>query len=211
MSKTTITAIFVLIIIVILIFTKDYSSNKQYATLKENAVILSFGDSLTNGFGADYGHSYPDYLQKKTGLQVINAGVNGELSSEGLLRLPQLLEQEPDLVILCHGGNDILNKLSSIELKNNLIKMIELIRASGAEVVLIGVPEFSSLGFDIHEAYEEIADEMEVILEDDSLSHIEHNRNLKSDYVHPNEKGYKHMAESIAEVLKKHNLILKAE
>jgi len=207
MSKTSIAALFVLIIIVILIFTKDYSNTKQYPRLKDNAVILSFGDSLTYGFGADYGFSYPDYLEKKIGLRVINEGINGELSSEGLLRLPLLLEQKPDLVILCHGGNDILNKLSSVELKNNLITMIELIRKSGSEVILIGVPEFSVFGFAIHDVYKEVADELEVILEDNALTHIELNRNLKSDYVHPNEKGYEFMADSIVEVLKKNNMI----
>ena len=119
MSNTTFIFLFVFIAIASLIFMKNSGSDIKYNKLKDNAVILSFGDSLTYGFGAEYGFSYPDYLEKKIGLRVINEGINGELSSEGLLRLPLLLEQKPDLVILCHVGNDILNKISSLKININ--------------------------------------------------------------------------------------------
>ncbi len=132
-------------------------------------------------------------MQKKTGLRVINAGVSGEESSDGLLRLSKLLKQKPDLVILCHGGNDILRKRSEEKLKSNLIEMINLIKASGAKVLLVGVPNFGLLGFKVHSLYAEIVDETGVFFEDDVLSKVLSKNELKIDYIHPNEKGYEIM------------------
>ena len=110
--------------------------------LAKDAVILAFGDSLTEGTGAKRGFSYPRQLQNLSGYEVINAGIAGEVSADGVKRLPRVLaEHSPDLVILCHGGNDLLRKLNSAQLRHNLERMIDIIRQSGAEVVLIGVPK----------------------------------------------------------------------
>lgn len=201
MSKNTFISILVLILILFLIIIKNNQDTSKPIGLKDTSMILAFGDSLTHGFGVSDEFSYPKQMQKKTGLKIINAGVNGELSSEGLIRLPSLLINKPDLVILCHGGNDILQKLSSSVLKNNLLQMVQLIQKSGAEVLLVGVPDFSLFSFDTHEIYEEVADETGVLLEDDILRHIELNRSLKSDYIHPNEKGYEMMADTFIEIL----------
>ena len=99
MSKTTLLATFVLIAIVMLVVVKESQTDSNNIVLKEGSVIIAFGDSLTHGFGVEHEFSYPKWIQKKRGLEVINAGVNGELSSEGLLRLPMLLKHKPDLVI----------------------------------------------------------------------------------------------------------------
>jgi acyl-CoA thioesterase-1 len=202
MIKTTLIAILALAIITNLVLMKENNSKSTNVVLKENSLILAFGDSLTNGFGANSELSYPKLMQKKTGLKVINAGVNGELSSEGLLRLPMFLRHKPDLVILCHGGNDILNNLSSVQLKNNLLAMIKLIQESGAKVLLVGVPNFGLFGFDVHEVYEEVADETDVSFEDKILTDIERKDSLKSDFIHPNEKGYEMMADAFIKILK---------
>lgn len=199
-------AILLAIIIVSLIFFKDTKNDLVYTPLKDTSVILAFGDSLTYGFGTSKDFSYPAVLESKIGLKVINAGVNGEVSEDGLTRLPKFLEQKPDLVILCHGGNDIIRKLSTKELKSNLLAMINLIHQSGAQVLLVGVPNFGLFGFDIHEVYDKVADETGVIFEDEVLTYIEQNRSYKSDYIHPNKKGYEMMADAIIVVLEKHNI-----
>lgn len=202
MSKTAFLALLLSIGVALLVVIKKNSTDLDMPTLKENSVILAFGDSLTYGFGADYELSYPKQIERKTGLKIINAGISGELSAEGLLRLPALLENKPDLVILCHGGNDILNKLPAIELKNNLLSMVRLIQQSGAKVLLVGVPDFFLFNFNTHDVYEEVAKQSNILFEDEVLTRIAISRSLKSDYVHPNAQGYEAMADAFIKVLK---------
>ncbi|WP_415397930.1 GDSL-type esterase/lipase family protein [Sulfurimonas sp. CS5] len=207
MSKTTLMAFLVIIIVVFIVYTKEGGNKLSENLLDKDSVILAFGDSLTYGFGASGNSSYPAYLQQKSGLKVINAGVNGEISAEGLPRLSTFLQQKPDLVILCHGGNDILQKLPQKDLKNNLTKMVRLIKESGAEVILVAVPDFHIFGFSTLSLYDEVADEEGILLEDDILTHIELNRALKSDYVHPNAKGYEMMADAFMKILRDYKYI----
>jgi len=85
------------------------SSQPQLPKLTPDAAILAFGDSLTYGSGADRGESYPAVLSRLSGLEVINAGVPGEVTSQGVMRLPDLLDEHlPQLLFLCHGGNDLI-------------------------------------------------------------------------------------------------------
>lgn len=109
--------------------------------LSDDAIILAFGDSLTFGTGAQPEQSYPALLADLTGRKVINAGIPGELSSDGKIRLSQVLKDtQPDLVILCHGANDLLRKQSRQQLQANLQAMVDEITDNGAQVVLIAVP-----------------------------------------------------------------------
>ena len=132
----------------------------------------------------------------------MNAGVHGEFSSEGLLRLPLVLKHKPDLVILCHGANDIYFKHDITKLKENLLAMIELIEQSGSKVLLIGVSNFALLSKDIHKVYNEVADESGVLFEENIFRIVFSSNLLKIDYRHPNAKGYERMADAFIEILK---------
>jgi len=179
------------------------SDNKPTLSVLENdAVILAFGDSLTYGIGANSKtESYPAVLSRLTGLRVANEGISGEVSEDALERLPDVLQTlKPNLVILCHGGNDIIRRLGKEQLKNNLKQMIILIESSGAEVVLVGVPNFN-LMLDVPKLYPELALEHELAFEPSILSKIERSPKMKADQIHPNAQGYKLMAESIHTLL----------
>jgi lysophospholipase L1-like esterase len=180
----------------------------QTSPLSSSDTILAVGDSLTYGYSAPKNKSYPSLLSEMTSLTVVNAGQNGELSHEGLKRLPVLLRRyHPTLTILCYGGNDILQKRSISQLKMNLKKMIELCHAEGSEVLLISVPNITLFGLAPMEVYEEVSHETNTPLLRGVLASILEDPSLKSDQVHPNAKGYKVLAEKIHDILKHLNKI----
>ncbi|OPY10079.1 MAG: Esterase TesA precursor [Syntrophaceae bacterium PtaB.Bin095] len=171
--------------------------------LAGNAVVLAFGDSLTYGTGAGAEESYPVILEKMIGLRVVNAGVPGEVTEEGLARLLMVLEREkPALVILCHGGNDLLRRLDQQQTVRNIQAMIRLSREKGAAVVLIAVPSMG-LSLSPPPMYREIAKRLSVPLEGKALPAVLSDASLKSDPIHPNAAGYRRLAEAIAGLLKK--------
>lgn len=170
--------------------------------LGANDVILAFGDSLTYGTGASLDEAYPARLAQLSGHAVVNAGVPGETTAEGLQRLPSLLdEHHPRLVLLCLGGNDMLRRLPVGETENNLRLMLQTLRASGAQVVLIGVPEPKIFG-GAPDFYEKLADEFDLPYDSDTLNTVLKDNALKSDPVHPNAAGYAAIARKLADLLK---------
>jgi lysophospholipase L1-like esterase len=165
--------------------------------LPPNAVILAVGDSLTHGTGAKPQESYPAVLQSLTGRRVVNAGIPGEESDAGLARLAQLLDQfKSDLVILGHGGNDILRQRDLARTEANLRQMVELVRQRGASVVLLGVPS-PAIFLGTHPMYERLAAALEIPLEEDALPDILSDGSLKSDPIHPNAAGYRKLAQAV--------------
>jgi len=175
----------------------------KLSPLADDAIILAFGDSLTYGSGADntQKQSYPAILQQLTNHTVINAGMPGEVSRDGLTRLVEELEEyQPDLVILCHGGNDLIRRLNQDKLKNNLEQMITLIQSSGAEVILIGVPNFN-LTLAVPPLYADVADKFTIPAELEIIPELERSPKLKSDTIHPNSEGYKRLALVVQQLL----------
>jgi lysophospholipase L1-like esterase len=169
--------------------------------LADDAVILAFGDSLTYGTGAAKGASYPSVLANLTGLKVINKGIAGEQTAQGLKRLPAVLDEtNPDLVILCHGGNDILRRSSKDQARQNLEAMIGLIRASGAQVLLLGVPDFG-LFLTAADFIDQAAENTQVAYIPELLPDLQGNRSIKSDNVHFNAEGYAQLAQGIHQSL----------
>lgn len=179
------------------------STVPQLAPLAADATILAFGDSLTAGTGAGDAESYPAVLSRLTGRKVVNAGVPGEVSAVGLLRLPELLDRErPALLILCHGGNDLLARQDQRMIAENLRNMLRLASERGIPVLLVAVPA-PGLALKPPALYEELSIEFRIPLERKALAHILAKNSLKSDYIHPNAAGYRLLAEAVAELLKK--------
>ena len=178
-------------------------SGPKITPFGQEAVVLAFGDSLTHGSGASAGQSYPDVLANLLGRPVINVGIPGEVTAAGLQRLPGILdEHSPTLVILCHGGNDFLRRLDKDQTISNLEAMINMIRARGIDVVLVGVPKLG-FGLAVPQFYAIIAAEQKIPFEGEILADLLGDNGMKSDAIHPNATGYRLMAEAIHEVINK--------
>ncbi len=170
--------------------------------LSPHDVILAFGDSLTHGTGASDDTAYPAVLAALSGRTVINAGVPGDTTTTALQRLPDVLaEYKPRLVLLCLGGNDMLKKQPEATTENNLRLLVQTIRSSGAEVVLIAVPEPKLFG-GAPDFYARVADDMKLPLEDDVFNEVLKDNRLKADPIHANAAGYRVVAERLAELLR---------
>lgn len=170
--------------------------------LGPDAVVLAFGDSLTYGTGAARSAAYPSQLAARIDRRVINAGVPGETTSEGRRRLGEWLSRvEPDLVLLCLGGNDMLRRQSQETMRDNLRAMVRHIQEQGAEVVLIAVPKLHAWSLEPHPAYSELGHELDVPVLTDALAEILSDRALKSDAIHPNAEGYGQLAEATRRLL----------
>lgn len=178
------------------------SDDPKLPRLAADDVIVAFGDSLTYGTGADTQAAYPAVLSTLVGHPIINTGEPGETTTEAIARLPQVLTQHhPKLVLLCLGGNDMLRQQPAATITENLRTLIRAIQASGASVVLIGVPEPKLFG-SAPAFYADIADELKLPYEGEVFNEVLRNPSLKSDPIHANAQGYQLVAQRLAALLK---------
>jgi len=175
--------------------------------LPSDAVVLAFGDSLTFGTGASEEESYPAQLEKLIGRRVVRAGVPGEVTGQALERLPAALDEHaPRLLLLCIGGNDFLRRLGKQQAEDNVRAMVKLAKSRGVGVVLIGTPE-PGLSVSPPAFYAGIAKEFRLPYEEGIIGQVLKDSTLKADPIHPNARGYRVIAERIAEMMKKSGAI----
>jgi lysophospholipase L1-like esterase len=170
--------------------------------LPADAVVLAFGDSLTFGTGASEDESYPAQLEQLIGRRVVRAGVPGEVTAQALARLPAALDEHaPRLLLLCIGGNDFLRRLGNRQAEQNVREMVKLARSRGVAVLLIGTPE---PGFTVSPPafYAGIAKEYRLLYEEGVIGQVLKDNTLKADPIHPNARGYRVIAERLAQTLK---------
>lgn len=175
--------------------------------LPADAVVLAFGDSLTFGTGANEDESYPAQLERLIGRRVVRAGVPGEVTAQALARLPEALDEHaPRLLLLCIGGNDFLRRLGNQQAERNVREMVKLAKSRGVAVVLIGTPE---PGFTVSPPafYAGIAKEFRLPYAESIIGEVLKDRTLKADPIHPNARGYRLIAERLAEQLKQSGAI----
>ena len=186
----------------ILLLLLGCSERPRLERLPGDATLLAFGDSLTFGTGASEDESYPAQLEKLIERREVRAGVPGEVTAQALARLPGALDEHaPRLLLLCIGGNDFLRRLGNQQAEANVREMVKLARARGIAVLLIGTPE---PGFTVTPPafYAGIAKEYRVPYEESVIGQVLKDRSLKADPIHPNARGYRVIAERLAETLK---------
>ncbi len=107
-------------------------------------LIVCFGDSLTAGFGTDPGQSYPDFLQRDLDLRgfhyrVLNEGVSGNTTKDGVERVASIASMHPAVVIVEFGGNDGLRGLPIAASRANLDRILATLKPTGARLLLAGI------------------------------------------------------------------------
>jgi acyl-CoA thioesterase-1 len=164
--------------------------------------IICFGDSLTEGVGAEPGEEYPTILSRLLGMRVVNAGHRGDTTARALERIDSsVVNKNPRLVILLLGGNDFLRQVPTGETRQNLKEIVRQIQAHGAMVAIAGI----KLGFFTDEygsIFEETAAEFGAIYIPQVMRGIFNDIKLRSDKIHPNSAGYRLIAQRIAEKIK---------
>lgn len=159
--------------------------------------IVCLGDSITAGVGAAPEESYPARLAERLGRPVVNAGVSGDTAAQGLARVPDVLAQDPWLVIVELGGNDLLRQVPIEETETSLRAVVERLLAARVLPVLVEVR--GPFGHRYRDLFARLHHDYKAPLVDGVLGDILTDPSLKSDEVHPNAAGYRKLAEGVAE------------
>lgn len=173
--------------------------------------IVCFGDSITAGFGLDSGQSFPDLLQQDLDhralrYRVVNLGVSGDTTQDGLARVPMALAEKPAIVLLELGGNDGLRGIPLSITQANLAQMIEAFQAGGARVVLAGMslpPNYGARFIQQFETlYKNLAAKYKVTLIPFLLEGVgAHDEFMQRDGIHPNAAGARKMEALVMQAL----------
>lgn len=179
------------------------SKTPQLSPLPPDGIVMAFGDSLTVGTGAGEQESYPAVLSRLIGRTVVNRGIPGEISDQGVQRLAGLLDRErPALLILCHGGNDLLGQFEHNFIAGNLRAMVKMAQDRNIRVILVAVP-CPGITLKPPQLYHDVALEFNIPLERNIFPKVLSRSSLKSDAIHPNAAGYRMVAEALATLMKK--------
>lgn len=185
--------------------------NEKVETKDNRPVLVAFGNSLTEGAGVNEADSYPVKLQacldkNGYGYRVINAGVSGETSSQGLNRTDSIIALKPVIVIVEFGANDGLRGIPAETVRRNLGEIIEKLQSSGIKVVLAGMevppnygPQYSK---SFRAIFSSLAEEMQVPLIPFFLEGVGgHPEMNQDDGIHPTSEGYDRVVENVWKVL----------
>jgi acyl-CoA thioesterase-1 len=170
-------------------------------------LVIFIGDSLSAGLGLTGEAPFPEHaraLLRERGMEarIINAGVSGDTTAGGLERLPWLLRQRPDIVVIELGANDGLRGQPHRATRDNLDKMIRAARDGGAEVLLLGMQIPPSYGRPYADGfaaiYGDLSRDLDVALVEDFLDGVGGNAAMNlTDGMHPNGAGHRRLAENI--------------
>ncbi|MBI3597472.1 MAG: arylesterase [Nitrospirae bacterium] len=183
------------------------SSALRLSSPDHERVIVAFGDSLTAGLGVTSDEAYPAVLERKIHAagfpyRVINAGVSGETTAGGLRRVPWILQNRPEVVILELGANDGLRGLSIVETKKNLADIIDALQKEHVRVVLAGMRMPPNYGKEYTEAFEKIFPELakryRLTLIPFFLEGVAGRSGLNQpDGIHPTAQGYQRIVDNL--------------
>ena len=165
--------------------------------------VIAFGDSLVSGVGATAGNDFVSLLAQRVGVSIRNAGFPGDTTASALSRLPNsVLNRRPRRGIVLLGANDLFQNVPVLQRVNNIRSILQQIRTNGANVVLVGLT--TDAAFDPFEgALPAVASQTTSSFVPGVLDGWYADPAFMSgDGVHPNNAGYKIMADRIEPVLR---------
>jgi acyl-CoA thioesterase-1 len=173
---------------------------------------VAFGDSLTAGLGVQADDTYPAQLQRRLDrlgyhYRVVNAGVSGDTTAGGLRRVPWILSNKPEVVILELGANDGLRGFPINQTESNLRQIIRQLQEAGTVVILAGMKLPPNYGEDytarFAAMYQMLAKEHHLLLIPFFLEGVGGSSSLnQADGIHPTKEGYEVIVEQVLNVLK---------
>jgi acyl-CoA thioesterase-1 len=174
-------------------------------------IIACFGDSITAGYGVAPGHAYPDDLQADLDrrgyhYKVVNAGVSGNTTKDGVDRLKEVLRLHPAIVIVEFGGNDGLRGLPITDTRRNLDTIVSTLLQAGSKVILAGITLPPNYGADYIEKFDEtyrlLATKFNVPLLPELYTHVYTVPGaIQDDGIHPTAKGAQLVADNFLPLL----------
>ncbi len=176
-------------------------------------VIVAFGDSLIAGYGLGAGESFPAQLKTRleaeghSDVGVVNMGVSGATSANGVKRLDKVLAVKPDIVIISLGGNDALRKLSVEKLHDNMEYIVRTLTENDIEVLICGLtvplnkdPQYASR---FNFVFKDLSDVYDTEYYPNFLEGVYGNPQYTvSDRLHPNKHGISVMVDNIYPIVK---------
>lgn len=161
--------------------------------------IIALGDSLTAGYGLPAAEAFPARLEQSLrrrghAVTIVNAGISGDTTAGGLLRLDAVLAARPDGVILELGTNDALRGLPVDHVVANLDAILSRLAAAGIAVLLCGARDLGGHDRNYAAAFEAIFPDLarrhHALLDpfflDGAFGHPER---FQPDGLHPNAAG----------------------
>ena len=169
--------------------------------------MVFLGDSLTAGYGLSEEQAFPALLGELLPIRIVNAGVSGDTSAGGLRRLPWLLTQHPDVLVVGLGANDGLRGLAATHTEENLRAIVTEARRAGARVLLLGMRLPPNLGADyirdFEAVYPRVAKETGVPLVPFFLQGVGGVAALnQEDGIHPTAEGQRRVAATVLPYLR---------
>ena len=200
-------------------------AGKGGSTSNKTSTLVCLGNSLTAGHGAtvpgvdDREKSYPAFLQKKVTIPVVNAGVSGDTSAQGLSRVEkEVLSKNPRIVIIELGANDFLQRIPLSTTQKNLQSIINMVNDGNRKIYLAKFYSENIAGEMVNLLQITGHDEQAAVISnyDNMFNTLAVSSNVElindiwadvwgihmSDNIHPNGKGYEAMAENYFNALK---------